>query len=194
MEAKLARQTHKTAIQLHLVAESCTICSSRFRQPVRKLFDTPSYHVRHYASRWIRRMLWNDLGKYDVRYEENYTSSGTCPMAFYVTIGAEPSGSTDTSIGWNHLAREFPTQNSEIIIKNSFRESTLWGCDINQTNSEHGTYAKSYTKFLLENVKVRGHLRELDVDWRITSTHLDLRGRKWREAGEDYIMRSFSKY
>jgi hypothetical protein len=31
------------AIQLHLVAESCTICSSRSRRPVRKLLDTPSY-------------------------------------------------------------------------------------------------------------------------------------------------------
>jgi hypothetical protein len=39
---KVTRLTHKTAIQLHLVAESCTICSSRSRRPVRKLLDTPS--------------------------------------------------------------------------------------------------------------------------------------------------------
>jgi hypothetical protein len=32
---------YKIAIQLHLVAESCTICSSRSRRPVRKLLDTP---------------------------------------------------------------------------------------------------------------------------------------------------------
>jgi len=31
------------AIQLHLVAESCIICSSRSSRPVRKLLDTPSY-------------------------------------------------------------------------------------------------------------------------------------------------------
>jgi len=37
MESKLTELTHKIAIQLHLVAESCTICSSRLRQPVRKL-------------------------------------------------------------------------------------------------------------------------------------------------------------
>jgi hypothetical protein len=43
MEAKLIRLTHKIAIQVHLVAESCTICSSRSRRPVRKLFNTPSY-------------------------------------------------------------------------------------------------------------------------------------------------------
>jgi len=41
--AKLTRMTHKIAIQLHLVAESYTICSSRSRQPVRKLLNTPSY-------------------------------------------------------------------------------------------------------------------------------------------------------
>jgi hypothetical protein len=43
MAAKLIRLTHKIAIRLHLVAESCTICSSRSWRPVRKLLDTPSY-------------------------------------------------------------------------------------------------------------------------------------------------------
>jgi hypothetical protein len=43
MAAKLTSLTYKIAIQLHLVAESCTICSSRSRRPVRKLLDTPSY-------------------------------------------------------------------------------------------------------------------------------------------------------
>jgi hypothetical protein len=40
MAAKLIRLTHKIAIQLHLVAESSTICSSRSRRPVRKLLNT----------------------------------------------------------------------------------------------------------------------------------------------------------
>jgi len=43
MAAKLTRMTHKTAIQLHLVAKRCTICSSRSRRPVRRFLDTPSY-------------------------------------------------------------------------------------------------------------------------------------------------------
>jgi hypothetical protein len=43
--AKLSRLTHKIAIQLHLVAESCTICSSRSKWPVRQLLDTPSYGI-----------------------------------------------------------------------------------------------------------------------------------------------------
>jgi len=43
MAAKLTRPTHKTAIQLHPVAESCAICSYCSRWPVRKLLDTASY-------------------------------------------------------------------------------------------------------------------------------------------------------
>jgi hypothetical protein len=43
MAAKLTKQTHKIAIQLHLVAEICTICSSHSKRPVPELLDTPSY-------------------------------------------------------------------------------------------------------------------------------------------------------
>jgi hypothetical protein len=43
--AKLTKLTHKIAIQLHPVAESCTICSSSSRWPVRKLLGTPSYII-----------------------------------------------------------------------------------------------------------------------------------------------------
>jgi len=43
MASNLTRPTKKIAIQLHLVAESCTICNSRSRPSVRKLLDTPSY-------------------------------------------------------------------------------------------------------------------------------------------------------
>jgi len=42
MAAKLPRMTHKM-MHLHVVTESCTLCSSRSRRPVRKLLDTPSY-------------------------------------------------------------------------------------------------------------------------------------------------------
>jgi hypothetical protein len=55
MAAKLTILTHKIAIQLHLVAESCTICNSRFRRPVQKLLDTLytkiiSAEIRHMKS------------------------------------------------------------------------------------------------------------------------------------------------
>jgi len=43
MVAKITTLTHSIAIQLHLVAESCIICSSRSRRPVRKYLVTPSY-------------------------------------------------------------------------------------------------------------------------------------------------------
>jgi len=43
MAAKLTRLIHWIAIQLHAVAESCTICSSSSRRSVRKLLDIPSY-------------------------------------------------------------------------------------------------------------------------------------------------------
>jgi len=46
MTVKLTRLTHKIAIQLDLVAESCTICGSRSRRAVRKLLVTPSYAQR----------------------------------------------------------------------------------------------------------------------------------------------------
>jgi hypothetical protein len=46
MAAKLTRLTRKIAMQLHILAESYTICSSRSRRPVRKLLDTTSYAVQ----------------------------------------------------------------------------------------------------------------------------------------------------
>jgi hypothetical protein len=56
MAAKISRLTHKIAIQQHLVAESCTICSSRSRRPVRKLSDTPWYY-RHLEMDSSRALL-----------------------------------------------------------------------------------------------------------------------------------------
>jgi len=47
MAAKLTRLTHKIVIQLHLVVESCTICSSCSRWPVQKLLNTPSYSTAY---------------------------------------------------------------------------------------------------------------------------------------------------
>jgi len=41
MAAKLTRLTHNIAMELHLVAESCTICSFGSKRLVRKLLDTP---------------------------------------------------------------------------------------------------------------------------------------------------------
>jgi len=43
IKTELTRMTQKIVIQLHLVAESCTICSSCSRRPVPKFLDTPLY-------------------------------------------------------------------------------------------------------------------------------------------------------
>jgi len=42
MVAKFIRLTHKITIQLYLVVQNYTICSSRSGRPVRKLLDIPS--------------------------------------------------------------------------------------------------------------------------------------------------------
>jgi len=64
MAAKLTILTHKTVIKLHLLAESCTICSSRVRRTVRKLLDTPScVCVPNYGyweqSKTVHRVAWH---------------------------------------------------------------------------------------------------------------------------------------
>jgi hypothetical protein len=59
MAAKLTKLTHKIAIQMHLVAESCTICVSRSRHPVRKLLDTPSYLA--YSTLLLRSRVLENL-------------------------------------------------------------------------------------------------------------------------------------
>jgi hypothetical protein len=63
MAVKLTRLTHKIAIQLQLLAESCTTCSSRSRRPVRKLLDTSSYNGKRRLWRsWrCRRPLRKDM-------------------------------------------------------------------------------------------------------------------------------------
>jgi len=55
MVVNLIKLTHKTAIQLRLVAESCTICTSRAKRLVRKLLDTPSYISVHALNLGSRR-------------------------------------------------------------------------------------------------------------------------------------------
>jgi len=44
MAAKLNTLTHEISMRLHSVAQSCNICSSRSRRPVRILLDIPSFN------------------------------------------------------------------------------------------------------------------------------------------------------
>jgi len=54
MAGKLTRLTHRIAIQLHLVAEYCTICNYRSQRPVRKFLDMS---FRFWKSFWIIKLL-----------------------------------------------------------------------------------------------------------------------------------------
>jgi hypothetical protein len=63
MAANLTRLTHKIAIQLHLVAKSCTIWSSLSRRPVRILLNTPSYllsikYVVDFSTQWFLFLMF----------------------------------------------------------------------------------------------------------------------------------------
>jgi hypothetical protein len=53
MAAKLTRLIHKVTIQLHLLAETCTTCSSRSRRSVRKLLDTP--YIWHFITCYMKK-------------------------------------------------------------------------------------------------------------------------------------------
>jgi hypothetical protein len=78
MEAKLTRVTHKISIQLHLVAESCTICNLHSRQPVQKLPDTPPYS--HWPNRkcyWeYSYIYWNEEIAYLLWQSYEYVGAG----------------------------------------------------------------------------------------------------------------------
>jgi hypothetical protein len=76
MAAKITRVIHKIAIQLHLVAENCTICRFRSRRPVRKLLFTPRIQKQGYQ--WFRFIPlgcdWN-LCNSDVFYKMSYQNT-----------------------------------------------------------------------------------------------------------------------
>jgi len=61
MEAQLTTLTHKIPMQLHLVAEGCTTCSSRSRRPVpRKLriYETEALKKHEVKGEW--KVLHNE--------------------------------------------------------------------------------------------------------------------------------------
>jgi hypothetical protein len=64
-------KTHKIAIQLHLVAESCAIYSSHSRQEVWELLDTPLYvkiHVKLLQINCTYHILGHNYNKEAVKY------------------------------------------------------------------------------------------------------------------------------
>jgi len=61
MVEKITRLTHKIAMQLHLVSENWTICSSRYRQLVRKFLDTLSYFHLCLEQKRNRMKTWHGV-------------------------------------------------------------------------------------------------------------------------------------
>jgi len=85
MEAELTRLTHKIVIQVNLVSESCTICSSRSRRPVRKLLDMPSY---------ANTVLW-------IYLTQKQNGSGAHPASYPMgTRGSFPGGKAVGAWSW----------------------------------------------------------------------------------------------
>jgi hypothetical protein len=91
MAIKLTRLTHKIAIQLHSVAESCTICSSRSRWPVRKLLDTPSYLYLFI----LENNSFERVGNFSLRHRIQ-NGSGAHPAYPMGTRGSSPG---DKAVG-----------------------------------------------------------------------------------------------
>jgi hypothetical protein len=96
MAAKFTRMIHKIVMQLHLVADSCTICSFRSRRPVRKLLDTPSYYIsgsRNSSVSVVTRLRVGRPG-YESEQGEGFffrhrlqTDSAARPTSYQVVIG-----------------------------------------------------------------------------------------------------------
>jgi hypothetical protein len=83
MAAKLTRLTHKIVIQQHLVAESCTICSSRSRRPTSSyliyLWDTTCMPLNRGAT---RPMMGAGVPQYS-----SYTTGWTTGVWFSAGVG-----------------------------------------------------------------------------------------------------------
>jgi hypothetical protein len=62
MAAKLTRLTHKIT-QLHSVAESCTICTSRSGRPVRKRLDAPSIYMEESKLKLVMSIVCLRVGE-----------------------------------------------------------------------------------------------------------------------------------
>jgi hypothetical protein len=98
MAAKLTRLTHKLAIELHLVVESCTICSFRCRRSVRKLTDTPSY-FHWYKSQYSSVNIATDYGL-DDRMIRVRIPAGGLGILLFDTVSRSALGPTQPPIRW----------------------------------------------------------------------------------------------
>jgi hypothetical protein len=84
MAAILVRLTHKMAMQLHLVAESCTICSSRSRRPVLKLWMHP--RTLSFREQGAKGNIWVHEGCCGKQYNEELHNVFSSPHIIRVIM------------------------------------------------------------------------------------------------------------
>jgi hypothetical protein len=94
MAAKVTRLAHKIAIQLHLVAESCTICSSRSRRSVRK--HSIIYLFLNFGSDNWASILERD-GNFSVQHRVKI-GSGSHQASYTMVIGGSFPGGKTTGV------------------------------------------------------------------------------------------------
>jgi len=90
MAGKLTRLTHEIAIQVHLVAESCTICSSC------SLWDTPSYYAVNNVSGLLTPSVLTKLDT--LFYLWFHGNVGSCHHGVF--SGWLRTGETASRYGW----------------------------------------------------------------------------------------------
>jgi hypothetical protein len=110
MAAKLTRLTHKIAIQLHLVAESCTICSSRSSRPVRKRLDTHSYFAENNMNKAI--------SAFNMLRRNNITCSSHLTLILLVPLMHDGKFAEPVRLSSSLSTHPLP--------RNSAVDSTLW--------------------------------------------------------------------
>jgi len=117
MAAELTRLTHKIAIELHLVADSCTISSSRSRRPVRKLLDTPLY----------LNNLRTFVGKLSIPYKDTYSTLTQMYYEYPVCITKPASLHTAfQKLMVAHTIKKFPVFNESPRFVTAFTRAYWW--------------------------------------------------------------------
>jgi hypothetical protein len=118
MAVKHTRLTHKTAIQLHLVGESCTICISRFRRPVRKLLDKPSNKLFLFLLTLNGKAMLQKSSQH-LHYELISTARNFSTLQYWLlfTVKSDPTGVENAFVSGKVSSRGKPT----------WSDSPAWG-------------------------------------------------------------------
>jgi len=96
MAAKLTRLTLIIAIQPHLVADSCSVCSFRSRRPVGKLLDTLSYIILNFSWKSSNHTTFQREIPSTVYFTQIYCVTAARDPSFnHAVSGSDPSALTE---------------------------------------------------------------------------------------------------